>query len=86
MLTISIAVTPQSILAKCSSINVSFINGFKVRIKAKIRNQYNQVTRLAKDTIWESDKISRYITHTRAKRSGLSEQETTRLQGTDKTV
>ena len=31
----------------------------KVRKKAKIRNQYNQVPHLTKDTIWESDKSSR---------------------------
>ena len=30
----------------------------KVRKKAKIRKQYNQVPHLAQDTIWESDKNS----------------------------
>ena len=28
----------------------------KVRIEAKIRNQYNQVTHLTLDTTWKSDK------------------------------
>ena len=31
----------------------------KVRKKAKIRNQYNQVPHLAQDTTWESDKNTR---------------------------
>ena len=35
----------------------------KVRKKAKIRNQYNQVPHLTKDTTWESTKNTRNITY-----------------------
>ena len=31
----------------------------KVKKKAKIRNRYNQVTHLTRDTIWKSDKNTR---------------------------
>ena len=58
----------------------------EVRKKAKIRNRCNQLQHLAQDTIWESDKTQENITQTRAKRSALSQQVTTRLKGTDKTV
>ena len=54
---------------------------FKVKKRAKIRNQYNQVPHQARGTIWESDKNTRTITHKRAKRSALSQQAITRLQG-----
>ena len=36
--------------------------------------------------VWERDKSTRNITHKRAKRSALSQQVITRLQGTDKTA
>ena len=62
----------------------------KIRKKANIRNLYNQVLHLAQDTIWESDKNTRKTpgktSHTTVKRSVLSQQVTTRLQGTDKTI
>ena len=57
---------------------------FKVRKKANIRNRYNKVPHLTKDTTWESDKTQENITHNRAKRPALSQQVTTRLQRTDK--
>ena len=41
---------------------------------------------LTQDTIWESDKTQESNTHKRAKRSALSQQVTTRLQGIDKTA
>ena len=50
---------------------------------AKIRNRYNQILHLTQATIWESDKNTRKQTYKRAKRSSLSQQVTTRLQGTD---
>ena len=31
----------------------------KVRVKAKIMNQYNKIPHLTQDTIWESDKNTR---------------------------
>ena len=58
----------------------------KVRKNAKIRTRYNQVLLLTQDTTWESGKTQENITHRRAKRSALSQQVTTRLQRTDKTV
>ena len=58
----------------------------KVRKKAKIRTRYNQVLLLTQDTTWVSGKTKESITHKRAKRSALSQQVTTRLQRTDKTV
>ena len=36
----------------------------KVRKNAKIRNQYNQVPHLTKDTTWESDKKHKKTFHT----------------------
>ena len=57
----------------------------KVRRKATIRNGYNQVPYLAKDTAWESDKTQENITYMEAKRSTLSQQVTTRLQETHMT-
>ena len=57
-----------------------------VRKKAKIRNRYNQVPHLTPDTLWESDKTQENITCRRAKRSALSQQVTTGLQDTDKTI
>ena len=58
----------------------------KVRKKANIRNRYNQVAHVTKDAMRESDKNTKNITYKRAKKSALSQQATTRLQGTDKTV
>ena len=53
----------------------------KVRKKAKIRNQYNQVPHLTQNTLWESDKHTQEnITYKKANRSVLSQQVTTRLQ------
>ena len=53
--------------------------------KAKIRNRYNQVPHLTRDTIWESDKTQENIKHKSAKRSARAQQVITRLRGTDKT-
>ena len=52
-----------------------------VRKKVKIRNRYNQVPHLKQDTIWESDKIQKKTSHTRA----LSQQVATRLDSMTKT-
>ena len=41
-----------------------FLLDIKVRKKAKIRNQYNQIPHLTQDTIWESDKNTRKTSHT----------------------
>ena len=39
---------------------IGFKELFKIKVKkAKIRNRYNQVPHLTRDTIWESDKTSR---------------------------
>ena len=54
----------------------------KVRKNAKIRNQYNKIPCLTQDTIWKSDQNTRKH-HTQ---NSLSQQVTTRLQGTDKTA
>ena len=52
-----------------------------------MRNRCNQVQHLTQDTIWENDKNTQeIITYNTAKRLALSQQVTTRLQGTDKTV
>ena len=64
-----------------SLVSVDWFVLLKARQEAKIRNRYNQVP------IWESDK-THDTSHTRerAKRSVLSQQVTTRPQGTDKTA
>ena len=54
----------------------------KVRSKAKIGNRYNQLPTLTYDAIWEYDKIQENIAYKRPKRSVLSQQMTSRLQGT----
>ena len=50
----------------------------KVRKLAQIRNRYNQVPHPTKDTTWESDNNT-----TRAKRSSIFLQVTTRQQSTE---
>ena len=50
---------------------------------AKIRNQYNQVIHLTKDTTWASDKNTIKHHKTRAKRLALSQKVTTGQQWTD---
>ena len=54
----------------------------KVRKKAKIRKRYNEVPHLTQDTTWESNKNTKKILPTRAKRSAFSQQVTTRHQWT----
>ena len=68
-----------------SHVNYTFIL-LKVKKKAKIRNQYNQVPHLTRDTIRKSDKKQGNITHKRAKRSACSQKVITRLRGTEKTT
>ena len=63
-------------------LNVSY-RLIKTRKKAKLRNLYNQAPHLTQDTVWESDKTQENITCKGEKRSALSQQVTTRLQGTD---
>ena len=54
--------------------------------KAKIRNDlYYQVPQLTETLYGKVTKTQRKITHKRAKRSALSQQVITRLQGTIKT-
>ena len=50
------------------------------------RWQRSGIDTMTQDTIWESDKTQANITYKRAKRSALSQQVTTMLQETDKTV
>ena len=54
-------------------------------MKATFRNPYNQIPHLTQDTIWENNKKNTRKHHIqeRAKRSVLSQQVITRLQGTD---
>ena len=54
-----------------------------VRKKAKTRNPYNKIPQLTQDTIWQSDEKQEKIMY---KRSALSKQVTTMLQGIDRTV
>ena len=35
------------------------LSHYKVVKNAKLRNRYNQVTHLTRDTVWESDKYTR---------------------------
>ena len=67
----------------------TFNNGphYQVRKKAKIRNPYNEIPHLRPRTPYgKVTKTQENITYKRAKRSAHSQQVTTRLQGTDKTV
>ena len=59
---------------------IILISFLKVRKDAKIRNRYTQVPHLTQHTPSGSDKTQWNITYKRAKRSVLSQQETTRLQ------
>ena len=53
-------VTFCDITSTARSIKISqYHRLLKVRIKAKIRNRYNQVQHLTQDTEWESDKNTR---------------------------
>ena len=58
----------------------------KVGKVAKIWNRYNQVPHLTQDTVRESDKYKKKIRYMRAKKSAFSQQVTTRLNDTDKTI
>ena len=60
--------------------------GLKINKKAKIRNQYHQIP--TPDSGHHMGKLqnTRKRHNKRVKRSALSQQVTTRLQGTDKTV
>ena len=69
-----------------SKLLASCLTTIKVRLKAKIRNRYNQIQHLTQDTIWKSDKTTRKHHTQKTKMSALSQQVTTRLQGTDKTA
>ena len=53
---------------------------------AQIWNRYNQVPHLTQDTVWESEKYKKKIRYMRAKKSAFSQQVTTRLNDTDKTI
>ena len=59
---------------------------FKVRKKAKIRNRHKLVLHLTQVTIWKSDKntIKRHIQE--SQEASSSQQVTTRLHDTDKTM
>ena len=58
---------------------------FKVKKNAKIRNQYNQVPHLTRDTIWESDKNARNHHAQGSQGHILSQQVITRLHSIRKT-
>ena len=66
--------------------NANFLENktMKVEKKTKIRNRYNQVPYLNQKPIGELTKTQENTIHKRAKRSALSWQVTTRLQGTYK--
>ena len=58
-------------------LQTKFISPIEVRKRAKIRNRYNQAQHLTQDT------NGKMTSQTRAKRSALSQQVTTRHQQTD---
>ena len=58
----------------------------KVGKEARFWNRYNQVPLLTQDTVWEKNKYTKNIRYRRAKKSTLSQQVTTRLHDTDKTI
>ena len=74
-----------AVLNKITS-KISCPGSFKIKKMAKIRNQYNQVPHQTHTTIWDNNKKTRNIIYQKAKRSAFSQQVTTRLQGTGKTV
>ena len=47
------------LLVRCFFIHNGSVNVLKVGKKAKIRNRYNQVQSLTKDTVWRNDKYTR---------------------------
>ena len=57
-----------NINVRCTSAEQSVSVNVRVRKLAKIRNSYNQVPHLTKDTTWESDKNNK-TSQTKAKRS-----------------
>ena len=59
---------------------------YRVWKKAKIRNRYNRVTHLTKDTYGKVTNTQESITYRGAKKSALSQPMTTRLHDTDKTI
>ena len=58
----------------------------KAQKKANFRNRYNQAPHLTQDVKWESDKITKSTTYKTTQRPALSQQVTTMLQDTDKTI
>ena len=69
------------------SVTLSTCNVISSEVKkAYIRNRYNQVPHLTRDTTLESDKTQESITHKIVRRSALSQRVVTGLQGTEKTV
>ena len=81
---------PQSQTALKSALRQNWFwekeGNYKLRKKTKIRNRYIQVPHLTQDTIWKSEKTQENIEHKRSKRLALSQQVTTMLKATDKTV
>ena len=59
---------------------------FYIGKNAKIRNRYNQVPHLTQDTIWERDKYTRKHHIQGSQEVSLSQQVTTRLHDTDRTI
>ena len=62
--------------------NLGLVARIKVRKRAKIRNRYNQAPHQTQDNNWKMT-TSQNTSQTRAKRSALSQQMTTRHQQTD---
>ena len=56
------------------------------KTEGKVKNRYNQVMHLTRDTIWKRGKNSRKHHPQERKRPALSQQTITMLQRTDKTV
>ena len=72
---------------RCILIKIRFclqIKVYLVKNKSKEEGKYQESsTHLTRDTIWESDKNTRKITHKRAKRSALSHKVIIRLREPD---
>ena len=77
-----------NIIANYRQTNYADKNKYNVMVRkaAKTRKRYNHIPHLTWNTIWESEKTHENITYIRPKRSTLSQQVTTSLQGRDNAV
>ena len=65
---------------------ITVIKIMKVKKKANFRNRYNQVSRLTRYTIWESDNNNSKQHIQESQQDTFSNQVITNLQATDMTV